>query len=236
MIKSISAAVAAAVLVSVPALSPAAVLVQYTFDGYTQPASSGTAQGPFDASTVNADATATQLASTGQNINVKSGGTHNANSTSATLPVLRVPSPVTADAIDISKYFEFAVAPKSGYVLDLTNITFQAASNTTGNQKFEVRYSFDGFANSFTAGSGTTNAAAAFTYDNFSFNLLDANAGANETTGTTTFRFYNYNSGGVNPATYDNITVNGAVSAVPEPASLGLLGVAGAMFLRRRRA
>ncbi len=56
---------------------------------------------------------------------------------------------------------------------------------------------------------------------------------ASNVTGTTTFRIYSYSPAAGSSVDYDNLVINGDV--VPEPASLGLLGAAGLLALRRRR-
>lgn len=51
----------------------------------------------------------------------------------------------TANALDLTKYFEVTIAPRSGYALTITDIVFQERRSGTGPTAFQVRTSIDDF-------------------------------------------------------------------------------------------
>lgn len=151
-----------------------------------------------------------------------------------------------AAAIANAEYFSFTVSANTGYELDLTSLTYTSLHNTTYDQSatpdgsatmnFFVRSSVDGYA---------TNVGSVFSQDwntNDSRTItLSGNSAFQDLTGDITFRLYAYESVELNTnqgARWDNVVLNGAVVAVPEPGAYALLaGCLGLtwVMLRRRR-
>lgn len=150
-----------------------------------------------------------------------------------------------------SGYMQFTLTADSGYFLDLSDVAFQydflqtggTASTVTGT--FAVQYSLDGFATagitltspqaSYSSASNGVEASPTFGSDAV-FNLTGI---AN--TSSISFRIMLSNDGSLDTNQYryaiDNLTVNGAMVAVPEPASISLLifGLTGIVLSRRGR-
>lgn len=139
-------------------------------------------------------------------------------------------------------YVQFSVAPAAGYELDLSSLTMDVIrGSTSATRGYYVRSSVDGYASNllYQANIPTANSEGATgTWLPQNANLSGLAAMQNVTT-PVSFRIYAFITGGgtVDSAiNFDNIVVNGAVSVVPEPAILGLLGVAGLVLARRHRA
>jgi len=151
---------------------------------------------------------------------------------------------------DVAKgsYEQFTVTIDAGHSLNLTN-----ASIATGNSSI---YTYDGssyFSSSKTGGNTTSLGSGANGYVwrgyelyshalfPYTVDLTPANSAAGlslQNLTNTSVTFYvpiDYNSGGV-PAGILNLTLNGTLSTVPEPATFAMvLGGFGALALLRRR-
>jgi hypothetical protein len=134
---------------------------------------------------------------------------------------------VLASAVNPS-YFELTLTPDAGYQITVSDISYDAARGGSGNPRGIVvsssllahTVSLDSFAVPTVRPNLTTN----------SFTV----AGHTNVASPITFRFYGYV---VNPNTsmeVDNLTINGSVTLIPEPATLGLLAGASLLALRRR--
>ncbi|HLL88729.1 MAG TPA: hypothetical protein VK324_05460, partial [Tepidisphaeraceae bacterium] len=192
----------------------AAVLAQYTFS----PDTTGPNLAP---TTVDPLVTAGNINTTGASANaiIQGDGNNTATgSTSADSQRLRfvVSNPSNTN---YGSYFQFTVDPVTS--VDLDTLTLDAAPAGGSERGFSVFYSFDGFATAGTQIGSTVvfNSATAYAFNNYSYNLTDEVA--NATQSPVTFRIAQYSATATVGIEYDNITVNG--SAVPEPASLGLL-------------
>ncbi|HLL89055.1 MAG TPA: PEP-CTERM sorting domain-containing protein [Tepidisphaeraceae bacterium] len=207
----------------------AATLVTYDF-------------GPVGSGTLNATQTDNSLVTSAGPITVTGGGgstgfrTNNDDvnlGTAAYSPnVYRLDPTDTAVDTTYTSYLQFTLDPVASGV-DLETFVFDAArGGTTGTRTFNVLYSFDNFATAGTSASGgnVTLSSNGYNYNRYTYDLSDEAGQA--TTSNITFRIAGQSSGGT-PVAFDNIMVTG--SAVPEPASLGLLGVAGLGLSRRRR-
>jgi hypothetical protein len=125
-------------------------------------------------------------------------------------------------------FYGFTLSIDPGYSVDITDVRFDGRATGTGVTNYLTQYSTDNL-NFFTLGSGT--------YANDSTwrtNICNTSVPSG-LTGTTYIRIYGFgqNSGGFN---VDNVTLNGTVMAIPEPASMALLvlGLGALAFARKR--
>lgn len=132
------------------------------------------------------------------------------------------------DAIANNDYFKFTITPAAGYTLNLASLSLYVANPASTPRGYAVRSSLDGYAaNLF--GS---------TFNSFGNASPSATLTATSLTSTIEFRVYGFLPSSPDPArglVFDNITISGEVNAVPEPTTMGLIGVAGAMAMRRVR-
>lgn len=140
-----------------------------------------------------------------------------------------------------SGYIGFTVTAGSGYELDLSALSFnygaQAASGSY-TQTLSLRTSADGFAADL-AGTYSSNPLAsngnnASTPQSASFDLSGA---AFQNLSSLEVRIYLVNSASSNNyiSRTDNVLLTGDVAAIPEPKTLWIAGLLGAMILMRRR-
>ncbi|NTW54873.1 MAG: PEP-CTERM sorting domain-containing protein [Chlorobaculum sp.] len=135
----------------------------------------------------------------------------------------------TTSAPGANSYFTFTLDANPGYKVNFTNFVYTGQAGNAGNAptSFAFRSSVDGFVadiGSPTA-TGTTIDLSAPQFQNL--------------TNPIEFRFYGYNAAGTSGRySINNYTFNGTVAAVPEPASIALLGVGSLLmggYLRRTR-
>ena len=151
---------------------------------------------------------------------------------SSDVPTGGGPTSITSDGWNVADmYYFFSLDVDGGYELTLDDLTFDYSADASGVASYDVRYSTDGFA---TAGTSIGNGALIKDGTWYSV-AADPGTPISGLTGTVSFRLY---GSGANNAgkdwLHDNVTVNGSV--IPEPATLGLLVLAGLARLRRRRA
>ena len=104
--------------------------------------------------------------------------------------------------IDLTDYFEFTLTADSGFVLDMTSITFGIGRSSTGPRSWEWRSSVDGYASTITTYSavnaGLTQSGGVLTNpdlnSSWTGNILDLSGAAFQDLNTITFRFYGYAS------------------------------------------
>lgn len=133
----------------------------------------------------------------------------------------------------LNDYWEFTITPDAGYMVSLEVITFSFARGGNGPQNLVFRSSLDGYTTNITpAQTGITASIA----NSLSFTL----SGVENVSSPLTIRLYGYGAttGGSGGALLNNelFTVNGSVTPVPEPATIGLVLLAGGgMWLMRRK-
>jgi hypothetical protein len=151
--------------------------------------------------------------------------------------------------IDTAKYVSFKVSLDPGYQLTLSNLTFRAADSGSGGMTFQMGYRLDvnndgdfadGAAESWNFGTlyspGTTGQGRGTLFQNKVWDF----GGSVATSGSVEFGLF---GSGVSPVedyvAATIFTVNGTVSAVPEPSTSGLVlsaGLAAIVLARRRKA
>ena len=149
------------------------------------------------------------------------------------------------NAIADGDYFNFSVTPDAGYEMDLTS--FQFDFGYTRNGSFEGKQfkaylltSIDGFVDAGDiVGSKTIDIGPNTSTPVYTATTIDlSGAQFQNITSATEFRIYIADNTGANDYIHriDNITLNGSVSVIPEPATFGLLGFGAlvTMVLRRR--
>ncbi len=147
------------------------------------------------------------------------------------------PNPTSLpDAISDNEYFEFTIAPNAGYSFTPTSFVFNWERTGTGPNALTMRSNADNY-------SSNLGTILDLPTSNASDQTLVISGIANVTS-VTTFRLYGYgattspgNGGFDAPSDAVNITLNGSVTAVPEPASIALLalGTVGVVVQHRRR-
>ena len=135
-------------------------------------------------------------------------------------------------AINLSKYYEFTVAPEQRGRLVLESLAFDVARDTAGPRTFAVRWDVDGFANNIALTSGsstnpeimvddvndifffTTDEDATVFHGGFAVDLLDTEIAASS---PVTFRLYAWNSeDAVGSFIVDTVMVNGTVKLLED--------------------
>jgi hypothetical protein len=151
----------------------------------------------------------------------------------------------TAAAIDLNDYYEFTITPNAGFEMDITRLAFSYRRSGAGPREIEVRHSLDGFTATF-LGISLPDLTANNRVD---ITNMAGFAGTLNLTSQITFRIYAYAAelaggtfrlgtalGEANEGLPANLEVGGDLAAVPEPATLLLIGAGvSALRLRRRR-
>jgi autotransporter-associated beta strand protein len=120
-------------------------------------------------------------------------------------------------SISNTSYIQFSATANSGFILNLTSVSFLRQGSNSAPNQMEVRYSTDGFSTSTTWGSApvTPTSGTTATWDFADFSTGNG--------GTVTFRIYPYGTtkcdltagAASNTGTFriDDLTINGTVSA-----------------------
>jgi hypothetical protein len=164
----------------------------------------------------------------------------NATSTSyfsGTNPFLQVAPSVSgqtdpATAYSNGNYFALTLTPVSGFYLDLDSLSFDVfRGGASGIRGYTLYSSVDGFSAALSASPGNNETGTRSAPRAESITLSPS---FDNLTTSTTFRFYIHSLNNSSSVEFDNITFEGQVLPIPEPAGLSALAVAG-LLLRRRR-
>ena len=118
-------------------------------------------------------------------------------------------------SIDLDAYYSFTMSANAGFSIAFDNFVYTGQASGTGPTTFEFRSSLDGFGTAI--GSPTATGAT----------LSLASPTFQAVSGPVEFRLYGWNaSGATGTFSVNDFTFNGTVSAIPEPAQLGLLSLA----------
>ena len=135
-----------------------------------------------------------------------------------------------AGAVARNEYWSVTLTPDAGYFLDLDSLSFLVfRGGASGNRGFAVYSSVDGFVTPLVQvanESGTRSAPRTET--------LVLSSAYDNLTSPVTFRFYIHSINNASSIEFDDLRFFGSVSAIPEPAALGLLLVPAVGLMRRR--
>jgi hypothetical protein len=143
-----------------------------------------------------------------------------------------------AAAVTGNAYWGFTVTPDAGYQMTLTDFTFYARGGGTSARGYAVRSSLDNYATDLSTGSLAFTAFTPFT--------VTLGAAFSNLTDPVTFRMYSYSGSNNSTLYYEGFntaanaglgpTLNGTISAMPEPATVAFLGLGAAgLWINRRR-
>ncbi len=199
----------ALVLMSAVVLAHGAVIVQYTAPVGNE----------FAPTTIGVNATADNLNNSGSEATLQAGfaflgAVYLEGGSGVSYPLA---DSLAAYAAGV--YFQFSVTPDAGFLLSLSSLTFDVAKGGISSPRgWAVRSSVDGYSSEIaTQEVATVQPTAAF------FGVDLSGAAFQGLTTPTTFRIYTYTPAWGSGMFYDNITLNGASSAVPEPSTLLML-------------
>lgn len=199
--------------------SPAAVIALYPFDTIASGSSPSLDTDPNStASSIFAGAGVSMVSSSTGNP-TPSGAMQNANTTTE------------AFAISGNDYFEFTITPQSGYQMDLTSLSLQyQRNNLSAPTNLFIRSSVDSYgSNLFSDGSLP---AGSFETGTLSLSSI---LSFQDLTSAVTFRIYAWGGSGATSLRFDNVTLSGTMSAVPEPSSCLMLVMGLAVLSRGLR-
>ncbi|MCX6294756.1 MAG: hypothetical protein NTX97_01605, partial [Bacteroidetes bacterium] len=127
-------------------------------------------------------------------------------------------------SVSNTSYIEFSATANSGYLLNLSSLSFFRQASNTGPNQLEVKYSTDGFVTSTSWGSApiTPILGTVITWDFTDFSTSNG--------GTVTFRVFPYGtqradltgaSGSTGTFRLDDVSLYGSVTAAPTAGAIG---------------
>jgi hypothetical protein len=131
-----------------------------------------------------------------------------------------------AAAVAADSYFTFTLTANSGYLLNLSSLTFDTARGGSGTRGFALQTSATGFStdsstNINLAGvvSAGTSTSVTTTRPTYTPIVLDLSGASYQGLSSLTLRIFSFSGAVSSSVDYDNIVFNGtAAAAVPEPA------------------
>lgn len=162
----------------------------------------------------------TDLNSTATNVTAGSGVTlavTNSGVTGAAAAVQGATGADAAAAVTGNDYVEFTLTVSAGYEVDLTSLTLQIqqSSGTSSPTNLFILSSVDGY----TSTIYSTTASTSYQTKTLTLSSLDF-----QDLTTVTFRIYAYGASGTSSSLrIDNLTLNGTLTAIPEPSTYAML-------------
>ena len=146
-------------------------------------------------------------------------------------------------AIANDHYIQFTLVAETGYRFDLSSIEMNGQSGSSGPDDIALMSNVDGFSvgNEIISLTGRQGITGGWDTDSSGWgDMIDLLDPQYQNLNTVTFRIYGWNSSGTASAgirnlSGDDLVINGAVEAIPEPAVLSLIGLSGLGFLAVRR-
>ncbi|MEM1059862.1 MAG: PEP-CTERM sorting domain-containing protein [Verrucomicrobiota bacterium] len=212
----------------------AATLALYDFTG------SSLASSSTDPNTTVSDFFTPRVSPVVGNWNSSVSGVDTSSGNPAPSYAWKPPGSTTTKAAAVSNdvYWSFDVDPDSGFTMDLDSITFDlSVANNARPMSYVLRSSLDNFASDIVGTEVVDLAAQGFTLTTLNLPSLDFD----DLTNSVEFRLYTWSTAGGGSSgsawRFDNITLNGTVTVIPEPTSAALVASAfGFLLLRRRKA
>jgi hypothetical protein len=207
-------ALAAGLLPAAPA--PAQVVVQYDFSNTTAASTSA------DPSSTNPNVTGSATVS-GPNI-LQDYSLPDYGFQVLRAAVTNTATPDEASAVAGGTYWSFTVTPNAGFAMSFSHLDFSVARGGAATPRTWYLYSsIDGF----TTGSSLGSADVTTQRPTLSPATVDLSAARFQgLTGPVEYRMYISTPGTGQSLEFSNVTLNGTVAPVPEPASLALAGAA----------
>ena len=237
--RSVAASFAVVSLLAVQA--QAAILASYEFTGLSYSAT--TTAPDLNAGDLEIGALGDEFGVYGTDHGISSGTTMPSTPpASPSVPTHYITGVVTTTtqvaAITANDYVSFGISPASGFKINLQSFTvdFTVNGNTSGTNTGSIflRSSVDGFASDVGNIGALTYFGNNLANNPYNRHTVDLSTFA-DVEGAITFRLYVYQTGkGGNVTRFDNLTLNGDVTAVPEP-STGAVAAFGMLLLLNRR-
>jgi hypothetical protein len=150
-----------------------------------------------------------------------------------------------ANAITAGHYIEISISVTNGYKLNLSSIEMNGQASSTGWSDAAFMSAIAGYTagNELDSVTGIAGITGGLDTDSSGWGSpIDLSGAAYQgLTGTTTFRIYGWGASSGSGVSYirslsgDDLVINGAVSVVPEPAALSMIGFGGLLMLFVRR-
>ncbi len=231
-----------AALVAAPALS-AAVLVSFDMSTLVGTgASKGVAVTTLDSGVTSTSILKNNLSLTSPVNTVLYGGNASGTWTTSTAQA----AINVATTLTNANYITFTVTPLEGNSMTIDSITFQAAASSNSTvRSIYLLSSATGFnassvlvSDANAAGGGTLPLRSGGVLGSYGYTVTASDPLFTDITTATEFRIYLQTGAAGQDIDFDNIVVNGSVSAIPEPSTYALAAafvVFGLAALRRRR-
>lgn len=179
----------------------------------------------------------TSQAVTSTLINITAGDlTRGSGLSTSTTPNSMNSSGWTTSLFDANDYYQISITVAPGFQMDLASVDFAERRSGTGIRNFQIRSSLDSF------GAIIGSAVGVPDDTDVRDQSLPLGSAFDTVTGTVTFRVFGTDAEGAagtwrlqNNGTTGGLTIQGTVTAIPEPTAALLGGLGMLALLRRRR-